>query len=54
MYRLQDRDGDGEYEDQHLLQQIPYQSRYGHGTNQVVLGPDGQLYVVCGNDVVFS
>ncbi len=53
VYRLQDRDGDGEYEDQHLLQQIPYQSRYGHGTNQVVLGPDGQLYVVCGNDVVF-
>lgn len=53
VYRLFDRNGDGEYEDHQLLQEIPYQSRYGHGTNQIVLGPDGMLYVVCGNDVVF-
>jgi putative heme-binding domain-containing protein len=53
VYRLTDSDGDGQYETQKLLRELPYQSRYGHGTNQIVLGPDGMVYVVVGNDVVF-
>jgi len=53
IYRLQDADGDGQYETQNLLQALPYNSRYGHGTNQMTLGPDGMVYVVIGNDVVF-
>ena len=53
VYRLRDLDGDGQFEHQELLQHLPYESRYGHGTNQIVLGPDNLLYLVCGNDVVF-
>lgn len=53
VYRFRDLDGDGQFEHQELLQHLPYQSRYGHGTNQIVLGPDQQLYLICGNDVVF-
>ena len=53
VYRLRDLNGDGQFESQTLLRELPYQSRYGHGTNQIVLGPDSMLYVICGNDVVF-
>lgn len=53
IFRLQDLDGDDRFESQKLLQRLPYQSRYGHGTNQIVLGPDQLVYVVVGNDVVF-
>jgi len=53
LFRLKDLDGDGQFESQELLQRLPYQSRYGHGTNQIVLGPDQMIYVVVGNDVVF-
>lgn len=53
VYRLRDLDGDGQFEHPELLQHLPYASRYGHGTNQIVLGPDDHLYLVCGNDVVF-
>jgi putative heme-binding domain-containing protein len=53
VYRLRDLDGDGQFEQAELLQHLPYESRYGHGTNQIVLGPEDQLYLVCGNDVVF-
>lgn len=53
LFRLKDLDGDGQFETQQLLQQLPYQSRYGHGTNQIVLGPDQMIYVAVGNDVVF-
>jgi len=53
VYRLSDSDGDGQYETQKRLRELPYQSRFGHGTNQIVLGPDGMVYVVVGNDVVF-
>ncbi len=53
VYRLRDLDGDGQFELEDLLQHLPYDSRYGHGTNQIVLGPDNMLYLVCGNDVVF-
>ena len=50
-YRLRDQNGDGTFEDIQLLKAFDYRSRYGHGANQIVLGPDEQIYVVCGNDV---
>ncbi len=52
-YRLRDTDGDDRFDDVQQLKFMDYQSRYGHGTNQVVLGPDDMLYVVNGNDVGF-
>lgn len=53
IYRLIDKDGDGQFEEKLLLQTLAYNSRYGHGMNQIVLGPDNNLYFVIGNDVVF-
>jgi putative heme-binding domain-containing protein len=52
-YRLRDTDGDDRFDDVQQLKFMDYQSRYGHGTNQVVLGPDNMLYIVNGNDVAF-
>ncbi|MCA9181545.1 MAG: c-type cytochrome, partial [Planctomycetales bacterium] len=48
-----DTDADDQFDCVELLKPLDYQSRYGHGTNQVVLGPDDMLYVVSGNDVAF-
>lgn len=53
IFRLQDLDGDDRFESHKLLQRLPYQSRYGHGMNQLVLGSDQMVYAVVGNDVVF-
>jgi putative heme-binding domain-containing protein len=53
IHRLQDRDGDGVYEAMQLLCPLEYGSRYGHGANQIRLGPDGMLYIAIGNDVRF-
>ena len=50
-YRLRDTTGDDRYDEVRLLEALRYESRYGHGPNQIVLGPDGMLYVVVGNDV---
>ena len=52
-YRLRDTDADDHFDEVLLLKYMDYESRYGHGTNQVVLGPDNMLYVVNGNDVHF-
>ncbi|MCP4189278.1 MAG: c-type cytochrome [Planctomycetaceae bacterium] len=52
-YRLRDTNGDDQYDKIQKLKSMDYQSRYGHGTNQVVLGPDEMIYVVNGNDVAF-
>lgn len=52
-YRLRDLDQDGTFEEIQLLKDMDYRSRYGHGTNQITLGPDGMIYVVNGNDVRF-
>ena len=52
-WRFRDLDGDGAYEDSRLLQNFDYRSRFGHGQNQIVLGPDGMLYLIVGNDVTF-
>ncbi len=52
-YRLRDTNGDDQFNSVRELKPFDYQSRYGHGPNQVVLGPDEMLYVVNGNDVAF-
>jgi putative heme-binding domain-containing protein len=49
--RLFDRDSDGTFEERQTLAELPYASRYGHGMNQLVEGPDGGLFLVIGNDV---
>ncbi|MCC9607708.1 c-type cytochrome [Blastopirellula sp. JC732] len=53
IYRLRDADGDGTFETQELICPLEYESRYGHGANQLKLGPDGMIYVAIGNDVWF-
>lgn len=50
-YRLQDTNGDDQFDEQSLLFETDYRSRYGHGSNQTVLGPDNMIYLVCGNDI---
>ena len=51
--RLFDRDRDDEFESRVVLVQLDYRSRFGHGSNQMRLGPDGMIYVVVGDDVAF-
>ena len=53
LVRLEDKDQDDVFETQTELIQFDYRSRYGHGSNQMRLGPDGMIYVVIGNDVAF-
>lgn len=53
IFRLQDRDADDRFETVTLLKELDYRSRYGHGANQIVAGPDGMIYFVIGNDVSF-
>lgn len=51
IYRIQDL---GEsFQMPERIQELKYDSRYGHGTNQITLGPDNSIYFVIGNDVVF-
>jgi putative heme-binding domain-containing protein len=50
-YRLRDTTGDDQFDDVTLLKTLRYEYRFGHGPNQVVLGPDGMIYIVNGNDV---
>ena len=38
-YRLRDVNHDGQFEEKVLLKPMDYRSRYGHGTNQIILGP---------------
>ncbi len=52
-YRLRDTNGDDQFDERTLLKAFDYRSRYGHGQNQIVAGPDGMLYLVHGNDVSF-
>jgi len=51
IYRMRHH-GDS-YQSPELIQPLPYNSRYGHGTNQITLGPDNMVYFAIGNDVVF-
>ncbi len=52
-YRLKDTNGDDQFDEVKLLKKFDYRSRYGHGSNQVVLGPDNMIYLVSGNDIAF-
>lgn len=52
-YRLKDTTGDDQFDQVQLLTKLDYSSRYGHGSNQIVLGPDQMIYLVVGNDVTF-
>ena len=51
IYRMRDL-GDS-FQSPERIQELKYESRYGHGTNQITLGPDNMIYFVIGNDVVF-
>lgn len=53
LYRLRDTTGDDQFDDVQLLKSLDYRSRYGHGANQLVLGPDNMIYMAVGNDVSF-
>ena len=49
LYRLRDLDGNDSYEDVVKLRETP--GGVGHGRNQLALGPDGMIYLTCGDDV---
>ncbi len=51
-YRLRDTTGDDQFDEIRMLKAFDYKWRYGHGTNQVVLGPDKMIYLVNGNDIL--
>jgi len=53
LFRLRDTNGDDQFDSVQEMKSFDYKSRYGHGPNQVVLGPDDMLYIVNGNDVAF-
>ncbi|APZ91883.1 putative membrane-bound dehydrogenase domain protein [Fuerstiella marisgermanici] len=53
LFRLRDNNGDDQFDSVQEMKSFDYKSRYGHGPNQVVLGPDDMLYIVNGNDVAF-
>ena len=53
LHRFQDTNGDGQFDQRQLLKLLDYRSRFGHGSNQLVLGPDKNIYLVVGNDVSF-
>ncbi len=49
LYRLRDADGDDRFDEVSRLAEFP--GDVGHGRNQITLGPDGMLYVICGDAV---
>ncbi|QDV52600.1 c-type cytochrome [Gimesia fumaroli] len=53
LHRFKDTNGDGQFDQRQLLKKLDYGSRFGHGSNQIVLGPDNNIYLVVGNDVAF-
>ncbi|HAW30018.1 MAG TPA: heme-binding protein, partial [Planctomycetaceae bacterium] len=53
LHRLKDTTGDDQFDQRQLLKKLDYRSRFGHGHNQIVLGPDQNIYLVVGNDVSF-
>ncbi|HRJ08276.1 MAG TPA: hypothetical protein PK490_06710 [Prosthecobacter sp.] len=50
LYRLRDLDGDGDFED--VKEIVRTEGGFGHGRNHFKLGPDGHLWVACGNNVL--
>ncbi|MCA9247850.1 MAG: c-type cytochrome [Planctomycetales bacterium] len=49
LYRLTDTSGDDQFDEVKLLREMP--GNVGHGRNDLALGPDGCIYLICGNDV---
>ena len=49
LYRLRDKDGDGQFDDTKLLRQLP--GNVGHGRNDLALAPDGSIHWICGDSV---
>ena len=49
IYRLRDTDGDDKFDEVTLLRKL--EGGVGHGRNNLALGPDGMIYVTCGNNV---
>jgi putative heme-binding domain-containing protein len=50
LYRLTDADGDGTFDERKEL--IRTEGGVGHGRNHIKLGPDGDIYVAHGNNVL--
>lgn len=50
--RLRDTTGDGKFDETKVL--LRTEGRVGHGRNHAVLGPDGAIYLVHGNDVTVA
>ena len=50
LYRLTDADGDGVFEQRQPL--VKTEGGVGHGRNHIKLGPDGDIYVAHGNNVL--
>jgi hypothetical protein len=48
-YRLRDTDGDDRFDRVERLKDLP--GGAGHGRNGLALGPDGRIYMACGNNV---
>ncbi|RLS29378.1 MAG: hypothetical protein DWH79_12390 [Planctomycetota bacterium] len=53
LWQFSDPAGNGSYSQRRLLNTFDYRSRYGHGQNQLTVGPDGALWSIVGNDVTF-
>lgn len=51
LYRLRDTNGDDQYDEVKMLREMP--GNVGHGRNDLTLGPDGHIYLICGNDVAY-
>lgn len=49
IYRLRDVDGDDAFDEVKLLKTLD--GGVGHGRNCLALGPDGRIYLACGNNV---
>jgi putative heme-binding domain-containing protein len=50
LFRLTDKDGDGVFEKRQPL--VKTEGGVGHGRNHIKLGPDGDIYVAHGNNVL--
>jgi putative heme-binding domain-containing protein len=52
LYRLRDADGDGKYAENEKKEIMHTEGGVGHGRNHIKLGPDGNIWVVDGNNVL--
>lgn len=50
LYRLTDREGDGSFDE--VKEILHTEGGVGHGRNHLKLGPDGNLWLACGNNVL--